>query len=84
MAWNQPGNNGQDRDPWGNRNSGNNNGDGNGNSNGNQGGRNRGASDLDDMFRKLSEKTWWFRRQKKVETPLLAKMAVPVAMLEIF
>ncbi|MCD4595660.1 protease modulator HflK, partial [Proteus mirabilis] len=46
MAWNQPGNNGQDRDPWGNRNGGNNNGDGN--SNGNQGGRDRKASDLDD------------------------------------
>lgn len=54
MAWNQPGNNGQDRDPWGNRNGGKNNGEGN--SNGNQGGRNRGASDLDDIFRKLSEK----------------------------
>lgn len=64
MAWNQPGNNGQDRDPWGNRNSGNNNGDGNGNSNGNQGGRNRGASDLDDMFRKLSEKLGGFGGKK--------------------
>ncbi|MBD2815514.1 FtsH protease activity modulator HflK [Xenorhabdus sp. Flor] len=51
MAWNQPGNNGQDRDPWG---SSNNNG---GNSGGNnKGGRNRGATDLDDLFRKLSEK----------------------------
>ena len=64
MAWNQPGNNGQDRDPWGNRNSGNNNGDGNGNSNGNQGGRNRGASDLDYMFRKLSEKLGGFGGKK--------------------
>ncbi|MEQ4924060.1 FtsH protease activity modulator HflK [Proteus hauseri] len=62
MAWNQPGNNGQDRDPWGNRNGGNNNGDGN--SNGNQGGRNRGASDLDDMFRKLSEKLGGFGGKK--------------------
>ncbi|WP_340609901.1 FtsH protease activity modulator HflK [Xenorhabdus bharatensis] len=51
MAWNQPGNNGQDRDPWG---SSNNNG---GNSGGNnKGGRNRGATDLDDLFRKLSQK----------------------------
>ncbi|WP_193015642.1 FtsH protease activity modulator HflK [Proteus sp. FME41] len=64
MAWNQPGNNGQDRDPWGNRNGGNNNGEGNGNSNGNQGGRNRGASDLDDMFRKLSEKLGGFGGKK--------------------
>lgn len=62
MAWNQPGNNGQDRDPWGNRNGGNNNDDGN--SNGNQGGRNRGASDLDDMFRKLSEKLGGFGGKK--------------------
>ncbi|MBI6549282.1 FtsH protease activity modulator HflK [Xenorhabdus lircayensis] len=51
MAWNQPGNNGQDRDPWG---SSNNNG---GNSGGNKkGGRNRGSTDLDDLFRKLSAK----------------------------
>ncbi|SFN34432.1 FtsH protease activity modulator HflK [Xenorhabdus japonica] len=51
MAWNQPGNNGQDRDPWG---SSNNNG---GNSSGNnKGGSNRGATDLDDLFRKLSQK----------------------------
>ncbi|MFN7077599.1 protease modulator HflK N-terminal domain-containing protein, partial [Proteus mirabilis] len=54
MAWNQPGNNGQDSEPWGNRNGGNNNGDGT--SNGNQGGRDRKASDLDDLFRKLSAK----------------------------
>ncbi|MDX7988830.1 FtsH protease activity modulator HflK [Xenorhabdus sp. 12] len=52
MAWNQPGNNGQDRDPWG---SSNNNG-GNSGGNNNKGGRNRGATDLDDLFRKLSEK----------------------------
>ncbi|HEI8867886.1 FtsH protease activity modulator HflK [Serratia sp. AKBS12] len=50
MAWNQPGNNGQDRDPWG---SSNNNG---GNSGGNKGGREQGPPDLDDIFRKLSKK----------------------------
>lgn len=49
MAWNQPGNDGQDRDPWGSGNKG-------GNSGGNKGGRKRGASDLDDLFRKLSNK----------------------------
>lgn len=50
MAWNQPGNNGQDRDPWG---SSNNQG---GNSGGNKGGRDKGPPDLDDIFRKLSSK----------------------------
>ncbi|CAO98011.1 FtsH protease activity modulator HflK [Erwinia tasmaniensis] len=50
MAWNQPGNNGQDRDPWG---SSNNKG---GNSGGNKGGRDKGPPDLDDIFRKLSGK----------------------------
>ncbi|OON41792.1 HflK protein [Izhakiella australiensis] len=50
MAWNQPGNNGHDRDPWG---SSNNQG---GNSGGNKGGRNQGPPDLDDIFRKLSKK----------------------------
>ncbi len=51
MAWNQPGNNGQDRDPWG---SSNNNG---GNSGGNnKGGRDQGPPELDDIFRKLSKK----------------------------
>ncbi|NRN27392.1 FtsH protease activity modulator HflK [Photorhabdus heterorhabditis] len=58
MAWNQPGNNGQDRDPWG---SSNNN---SGNSGGNKGGRNRGASDLDDLFRKLSSKLGGFGGNK--------------------
>lgn len=81
MAWNQPGNNGQDRDPWGNRNGGNNNGDGN--SNGNQGGRDRKASDLDDLFRKLSAKLGGFGG-KKEETPLLGKMADLVVMLETY
>ena len=50
MAWNQPGNNGHDRDPWG---SSKNNG---GNSGGNKGGRDKGPPDLDDIFRKLSSK----------------------------
>ncbi|MDC9596973.1 FtsH protease activity modulator HflK [Xenorhabdus anantnagensis] len=59
MAWNQPGNNGQDRDPWG---SSNNNG---GNSSGNnKGGSNRGATDLDDLFRKLSQKLGGLGRNK--------------------
>ena len=54
MAWNQPGNNGQDRDPWG---SSNNQG---GNSGGNKGGRDQGPPDLDDIFRKLSKKLGGF------------------------
>ena len=49
MAWNQPGNNGQDRDPWGSSKPG-------GNSGGNKGGREQGPPDLDDIFRKLSKK----------------------------
>ncbi|OZI14555.1 FtsH protease activity modulator HflK [Sodalis-like symbiont of Philaenus spumarius] len=52
MAWNQPGNNGQDRDPWGR--SSNNRGNSGGNNN--KGGREKGALDLDDIFRKLSRK----------------------------
>lgn len=48
MAWNQPGNNGQDRDPWGSSNSGN--------SSGNKGNRKKRTTDLDDLFRKLSRK----------------------------
>ncbi len=56
MAWNQPGNNGQDRDPWG---SSNNQG---GNSGGNKGGRESGPPDLDDIFRKLSKKLGWTGR----------------------
>lgn len=51
MAWNQPGNNGQDRDPWGSSKSG-----GNSEGNGNRGGREQGPPDLDDVFRKLSKK----------------------------
>lgn len=49
MAWNQPGNNGQDRDPWGSSKPG-------GDSGGNKGGRDKGPPDLDDIFRKLSKK----------------------------
>ncbi|WP_416045281.1 FtsH protease activity modulator HflK [Edwardsiella ictaluri] len=52
MAWNQPGNNGQNRDPWG---SSNNNG-GNSGGNNNKGGRDQGPPDLDDLFRKVSKK----------------------------
>ena len=37
MAWNQPGNNGQDRDPWGSSKNG-----GNSEGNGNKGGRDQG------------------------------------------
>ncbi|WP_338883636.1 FtsH protease activity modulator HflK [Xenorhabdus sp. TH1] len=59
MAWNQPGNNGQDRDPWGS--SDNNGGNSGGN---NKSGRNRGATDLDDLFRKLSEKLGGFGGNK--------------------
>ncbi len=51
MAWNQPGNNGQDRDPWGSSKPG---GDSGGNNN--KGGRDQGPPDLDDIFRKLSKK----------------------------
>jgi hypothetical protein len=39
MAWNQPGNNGQDRDPWGSSKPG-------GDSGGNKGGRDKGPPDL--------------------------------------
>ena len=46
MAWNQPGNNGQDRDPWGSSKPG-----GNSEGNGNKGGRDQGPPDLDDIFR---------------------------------
>ena len=53
MAWNQPGNNGQDRDPWGSSKPG-------GNSGGNKGGREQGPPDLDDIFRKLSKKLGGF------------------------
>ena len=55
MAWNQPGNNGQDRDPWGNQQNGNRGGNNPGGNN-NKGGRDQGPPDLDDLFRKLSKK----------------------------
>ncbi|MGL9769599.1 MAG: FtsH protease activity modulator HflK [Sodalis sp. (in: enterobacteria)] len=51
MAWNQPGNHGHDRDPWGGRN--NNTGNSSGN---NKGSREQGFLDLDDIFRKLNRK----------------------------
>ncbi|MGV3345919.1 FtsH protease activity modulator HflK [Enterobacteriaceae bacterium LUAb1] len=50
MAWNQPGNNGQDRDPWGGRDNKSSP------SGGQKGGREQGPPDLDDIFRKLSKK----------------------------
>ncbi|MCK1065655.1 FtsH protease activity modulator HflK [Pluralibacter gergoviae] len=56
MAWNQPGNNGQDRDPWGSSN----NQGGNSGGSGNKGGRDQGPPDLDDIFRKLSKKLGGF------------------------
>lgn len=59
MAWNQPGNNGQDRDPWG---GGSNNGGNSGGNNNNKGGRDQGPPDLDDIFRKLSKKAGWTGR----------------------
>lgn len=60
MAWNQPGNNGQDRDPWGSsKNSGNSGGNNSGGNN-NKGGRDQGPPDLDDIFRKLSKKLGGF------------------------
>ncbi|MCX4027604.1 FtsH protease activity modulator HflK [Endozoicomonas sp. SM1973] len=42
MAWNEPGGNGNDKDPWGNG--------------GNRGNNNQGPPDLDEAFRKLNEK----------------------------
>ena len=51
MAWNQPGNNGHDRDPWGSSNN-----SGNSGGNNNKGGREQGPPDLDDIFRKFSKK----------------------------
>ncbi|SUB69362.1 Modulator of FtsH protease HflK [Pluralibacter gergoviae] len=60
MAWNQPGNNGQDRDPWGSSN----NQGGNSGGNGNKGGRDQGPPDLDDIFRKLSKKLGGFGGRK--------------------
>jgi membrane protease subunit HflK len=56
MAWNQPGNNGQDRDPWGSSNNSGNSGGNNSGGNDKKGGREQGPPDLDDIFRKLSKK----------------------------
>ncbi|WP_413735453.1 FtsH protease activity modulator HflK [Sodalis sp. RH21] len=56
MAWNQPGNNGHDRDPWGSSN----NNSGNSGGNNNKGGREQGPPDLDDIFRKLGKKLGGF------------------------
>lgn len=50
MAWNQPGKKGPDRDPWGSSN------DKGSDSRGPKGGREQGPPDLDDVFRKLSQK----------------------------
>lgn len=50
MAWNQPGNNGQDRDPWG---SGNNSNPGGNNSGGPNKGRGQQSLNLDNIFSKL-------------------------------
>ena len=69
MAWNQPGNNGQDRDPWGSSN----NQGGNSGGNGNKGGREQGPPDLDDIFRKLSKKLGGLGGGK-----VLARVAIPL------
>ncbi|CAJ0990773.1 FtsH protease activity modulator HflK [Pantoea sp. Nvir] len=50
MAWNQPSNNGQHRDPWGSSNNHDRN------SGGNKGSSDQGPPDLEDVFRKLSKK----------------------------
>ncbi|HEY0210672.1 FtsH protease activity modulator HflK [Acerihabitans sp.] len=60
MAWNQPGNNGHDRDPWGSSN----NNSGNSGGNNNKGGREQGPPDLDDIFRKLGKKLGGFGGKK--------------------
>ncbi|MGK2960395.1 MAG: FtsH protease activity modulator HflK [Candidatus Malihini olakiniferum] len=52
MAWNQPGNNGQNRDPWGSSN----NQGGNSGGNNNKSSRDQGHPDLYNIFRKLSKK----------------------------
>ncbi|GAA0479618.1 MULTISPECIES: FtsH protease activity modulator HflK [Tatumella] len=78
MAWNQPGNNGQDRDPWG---SSNNKG---GNSGGNRGGRDQGPPDLDDIFRKLSSKLGKFGGGKSEgDGPSTGKIAGIVAVVVV-
>ncbi|CUX97386.1 FtsH protease activity modulator HflK [Candidatus Hoaglandella endobia] len=57
MAWNKPGNNGHDRDPWGSTNN-------SGNSSENKkSGHDQGPPDLDDIFRQLSHKLSWLSRK---------------------
>lgn len=51
MAWNQPGNNGQNRDPWGSSDNNGSNSGGN-----NKGTRNPRSPDLDNIFRNISRK----------------------------
>lgn len=78
MAWNQPGNNGQDRDPWGSSN----NQGGNSGGNGNKGGREQGPPDLDDIFRKLSKSLVALAEEKvlaRVATPLRVRARLWVA-----
>lgn len=53
MAWNQPGNNGKDRDPWGSGNNGNPGGNNSGGSNNK--GRGQQSLNLDNIFSKLSD-----------------------------
>ncbi|WP_410012154.1 FtsH protease activity modulator HflK [Sodalis sp. C49] len=64
MAWNQPGNNGHDRDPWGSSN----NNSGNSGGNNNKGGREQGPPDLDDIFRKLGKKLGGFGGKKSPDS----------------
>ncbi|MFC0142476.1 FtsH protease activity modulator HflK [Erwinia mallotivora] len=77
MAWNQPDNNGQDRDPWG---SSNNQG---GNSGGNKGGRDKGPPDLDDIFLKLSKKLGGFGGGKSggQKTPGFGSRAIGIVVV---
>jgi len=49
MAWNEPGNNGNDKDPWNNK-----------------GGRDQGPPDLDEVFRKFSNKLGGIFGGKKI------------------
>ncbi|UDG81724.1 Modulator of FtsH protease HflK [Candidatus Profftia lariciata] len=51
MVWNQPGNNGQNRDPWEDNSNNGNNASGN-----HKNDHNQSPPDLDDIFRKLSKK----------------------------
>ncbi len=53
IRYDDPGNNGQDRDPWGSSKPG-----GNSEGNGNKGGRDQGPPDLDDIFRSIRSSGW--------------------------